>query len=435
DQILSKLGGMTLSAMADVPLAASTTMRAGGNLFESYAGVFNGITRLDGAGKREAARMLGVGARSQIGDITTRFASADGGFGAGAWLQNTFYKINGFRFWADGNRRGVGAMLANHLGQNADRGWRSLSRTTREQLRRYGLEARQWEVVRGKAKTIDGERFILPEVVDDLSDAQVRAAYGLTDKARPATIARRREELKTSLDSYFIDQVETAQTEARARERAVLYRGFRPGTAQGEAIRAFMQFKSFPATVLSRHIAPALRASRGLGLNPGAQFTHLLTMTTLFGFVAMQTKQVAKGLTPRPVRDEDGNLRADVVAAAMLQGGGLGIFGDFLFADFNRFGTSPTATASGPLVGELETMLRLASTARDRPEDFGGDFINFALGNTPGVNLFYTRAAMNYLWIYQMQEWASPGYLSRYEQRIEQERGQEFIVSPSEVIE
>lgn len=434
DQILSKLGGMTLSAMADIPLASATLARAGVNMFEGYSATLGGITRLDGSARAEAARLLGVGARSQIGDITTRFASNDGGFGRASTLQNIFYKINGFRFWADGNRRGVAAMLSAHLGRESGTGWKALSQTTREQLRRYGIEGRQWEALRGHARKIGDEKFILPELADAMSDVEIRTAYGLKDTARPATIARRREELRTSLDSYFIDLVETAQTEARARERARLRGGLRPGTAPGEAVRAFMQFKSFPATVLSRHVAPSIRASAGLGLNPAAQFSHLLAMTTLFGFAAMQSKQIAKGLTPRPLFDDDGNVRLDTATAALLQGGGLGVFGDFLFAKYNRFGAGPVEVLGGPLVGEFANMARLLQTARESPEDFGGDFINFALGNTPAINLFYTRAIMNHLWIYQMQEWASPGYLERYEKRVERERGQEFLIDSSDSV-
>ena len=39
-------------------------------------------------------------------------------------------------------------------------------------------------------------------------------------------------------------------------------------------------------------------------------------------------------------------------AAAFAQGGGLGIFGDFIFSDQNRFGGGLVSTAFGP-TGEL----------------------------------------------------------------------------------
>lgn len=430
DQVLSKLGGMVLSGFSDVPLAASTLHRAGASLFDSYGAAFSGITRLQGEARKQAAELLGVASRSIIGDITTRYSVTDGAYGVAAWAQNFFYRINGFRYWSDGLRRGVGAMLSRHLGQNADKAFDALDAATAGQLARYGIEARQWEAIRVHAADIHGERFMTAEAVDAMSDAEIRDAAGLTREAKQTVVDAAREDLKTSLETYFIDQAETALTEARARERSRVVLGTKPGTVIGEAVRAFTQFMSFPMTVISRHVAPAFRGSPGR--SPAATITHLMVMTTLFGYVSMQAKQLAKGLTPRPLTDDDGNIRIDTVTAAFLQGGGLGIFGDFLFGEYNRFGGGFTATAGGPLVGEFEQFVRLLYTLRDDPRDAPAEAIRMGIRNAPFLNLFYIRAALDYLFIYQLQEWASPGYLRRYERRIERERGQEFLISPSE---
>lgn len=433
DQVLSKLGGMMLSSFSDTPLAAATLHRAGASMFDSYGAAFGGITRLQGAAQREAADLLGVGARSVIGDITTRYSATDGAYGVAAYAQNFFYRVNGFRLWSDGLRRGVGAMLSRHLGMQAEKGWGALDAATRGQLERYGIEARQWEQVRRHVSTIGEERFLFSEAADALDDAAVRDAMGLKRDAPARAVAAAREELKTRLGAYFIDQAENALTEGRARERSRMMLGSKPGTVWGEAVRAFMQFLTFPTSVVQRHVRPALRGHEGRGR--AATLAHLMVMTTLFGYVSMQSKQIAKGLTPRPLTDDDGNIRMDVVSAAFLQGGGLGIFGDFLFGEYNRFGGGFIATAGGPLLGEIEQFHKLLMTLRDDPEDAGAEAIRLGLRNTPLINLFYTRAAMDYLFIYHLQEWASPGYLRRYERRVERERGQEFLIRPSEVVE
>jgi len=54
--------------------------------------------------------------------------------------------------------------------------------------------------------------------------------------------------------------------------------------------------------------------------------------------------------------------------------------------------------------------------------------------NTPMLNLFYLRTAMDYAVIYQLQEMANPGYLRRMERKIERENKQHFFVPPSSVI-
>jgi hypothetical protein len=60
--------------------------------------------------------------------------------------------------------------------------------------------------------------------------------------------------------------------------------------------------------------------------------------------------------------------------------------------------------------------------------------LRFLLSNTPFINLFYTRAAFDWLIIYQLQEAANPGYLRRMERRIRKENRQEFLIPPSSAI-
>ena len=54
--------------------------------------------------------------------------------------------------------------------------------------------------------------------------------------------------------------------------------------------------------------------------------------------------------------------------------------------------------------------------------------------NLPGANLLYTKAALDYLIFFQLQEWASPGYLRRVERRMKRENNQSFIIPPSRTI-
>jgi hypothetical protein len=65
----------------------------------------------------------------------------------------------------------------------------------------------------------------------------------------------------------------------------------------------------------------------------------------VLGGVAIQMKDIAAGRDPRKV---DGKF----LAAAFQQGGGVGIFGDFVFSDVKRFGGGLTETLTGP-TGQL----------------------------------------------------------------------------------
>ena len=58
----------------------------------------------------------------------------------------------------------------------------------------------------------------------------------------------------------------------------------------------------------------------------------------------------------------------------------------------------------------------------------------FARGIITGQNLFYTKALLDYLIFFQLQEVANPGYLRRMEQGFKSSRGQKFFIPPSRVI-
>jgi len=122
-----------------------------------------------------------------------------------------------------------------------------------------------------------------------------------------------------------------------------------------------------------------------------------------------------------------------------LQGGGLGIYGDYLFGEVNRFGGGPLETLAGPTVGTVNDLVSLLQRARDvatgEDEDLSGDVIRLLKSNTPFANLFYTQEAMNYLLWYQLQEMTNPGYLRRMERRVQRENEQTYWLPPSSVVQ
>jgi len=64
-------------------------------------------------------------------------------------------------------------------------------------------------------------------------------------------------------------------------------------------------------------------------------------------------------------------------------------------------------------------------------DDAAAASLRYAMAQTPFLNLFYTRAAMDYLFLYSVQEAVNPGALRRMERRAEQENGQQFLLQPS----
>lgn len=120
---------------------------------------------------------------------------------------------------------------------------------------------------------------------------------------------------------------------------------------------------------------------------------------------------------------------------AMMQGGGLGmILGEFLFGDYNRFGQNVCETILGRVLGQgLSSVIELWNRAKEG-KDLAPEAFRTLVYNTPFINLFYTRLALDYLLLWQVQELLNPGFLRRFEHRVESQNHQTFWLRPSEVV-
>ena len=99
------------------------------------------------------------------------------------------------------------------------------------------------------------------------------------------------------------------------------------------------------------------------------------------------------------------------------------------------------SSLAGPTAGAANDIVNLYTSMRDdaiagnlRAGKVGADALRVALNNTPFVNLFYTRIALDYLLFYRMQEMMNPGYLSRMEQKVRTQNNQSFLLPPSNVV-
>jgi hypothetical protein len=150
------------------------------------------------------------------------------------------------------------------------------------------------------------------------------------------------------------------------------------------------------------------------------------------GYGSMVLKDLAKGRSPRDPTQSPSQA-AQIMLAAMVQGGGAGIYGDFLFGAASRFGSGTIESIAGPTISTGGRIVDLYHRAL-AGDDFAARAFNEGLNNTPFVNLFYTRAALNYLVFYRMQEMMNPGYLRRMERETEKANAQTFLIRPSSVV-
>ncbi len=400
-QSVAKLGGMVLSAFGDIQVAQYHLHRSGVPWLESYGRVFQGILGLQSKERKIAARALDAGARMAVGRMTSGIRVSDGAMGFYSAAARANMALQGFTHWMDGMRSGIAGTVSGFYGGLADKGFDQLPASVRETFDRYGVEASDWQALRramldsGLPK---GERMLVLDGVPEATALKMR--------------------------TLMQDILDDATSEGRARERRDLsLGGMKPGTGMGEAVRAFTQFWSFSVTFINRTLAPAIdQARQGQAL---PLVTLILGMTT-FGYASLVAKDLAKGREPRPVTWK-------TVIAAMVQGGGMGIYGDFLFGEHNRFGGGLLETLGGPIIGDFSALWQLWMRMYSG-EDGTGSAIQLAKGQLPMANLWYTRAALDYLLWWRVQEAVDPGWAARYEARVARENDQEFIVGPTDAV-
>jgi hypothetical protein len=93
-------------------------------------------------------------------------------------------------------------------------------------------------------------------------------------------------------------------------------------------------------------------------------------------------------------------------------------------------GKSPAETAFGHVPSAAFDGIKLWSKLVRGDAD-AGDALRLAQNNTPFLNLFYTRMALDYLILYDIQEFVAPGTLRRMERSAKENSGQTFFPSPT----
>lgn len=458
---MGKLGLAVLNAAGDIPYYASTLNYTGprstkgfyGFVLEGMEKTFGNLGRKFSPADMELAASWGIQIDHMMGHLNSAMAADLDMPGRASRALETFFRYNGLTRWQDAERFAVVSSTANRHAKMAVKSFDDLEIGYREFFKQHDIDAHDWDVIRSGEKVLDneGREFLTPENILKVSDETAGAALKAKGKrATPTAIDQYRKNLKTSYSRLFSDIAHMGTSEPSKMNRSFMLRGSKPGTLGGESLRFLWQFKSFSLSVMQKHLGRELyghttenisfpRAMSDLvtGKNKQglASLANMMATGTAFGYLSMSLKQIAKGKTPRV--PDDGKEAAKIAGAAMLQSGALGIYGDFLFGETNRNGQNQLTTALGPTFGTGMDVVNMYNEFK-AGEPKAAKVFDFALNNTPGVNagynLFYTRAALDYLFVYRMKEMMNPGYLKRMEKQLKNNTDQEYILPPSSVI-
>lgn len=443
---MSQLGGAVISSFNDVPISATEMRYQGQNFMGAVLTAMKGrFSRYNSAQQKEILSSIGVYSDAMTQEIIRRISGDDTLTGKMGRAQQLFFKYNLMNFWTESGRNSNAMMITNWLAKNAEHTYAQLPEDLRRVLDLHGIGDPEWEIYRKMDMAdAEGRQFMTSSGIRGVPD-EVIASYveGKGLKVTDRSIADARDTLEGKLRGYVLDRLNIAMSEPGERTQAFMKMGTVPGTVAGEAIRFAGQYKSFTASfmqnVLGREVFGRGYTPAGLGESKTASLTNallrngkgafvgaanLFVWATLFGYISMQSKLMLKGQTPRPAD-------AKTFLAAASQGGGLGILGDFMFGQVNRMGAGAVTSLMGPAASNADAIITLLQQTT-RGDAKLGDWYRTALDNTPFLNVFWLRTAMNGLILNRIQDALDPGSLERYQRRVERDQGNQFLIPPSQ---
>lgn len=428
---VSKLGGAVLSAGPDLVFKAATLNRRTdmgffGSTVKALTDVVGGVPKAD---REHISNMFGIYAEVTTGKVFSRFGATDGMPGRMSQLQQKFFQWNFLQGWTMSHKKGIVAAHSYDLARYRNVDFDQLPPNTKRNLELYNVTADEWNILRN-GETLNpetGNHFITPETINSLSDdiidpviQRLEQTTDITDDMR----MRFRDTVRTKFLAMATDIADEGVVTPGQRERVLMSLGTQKGTVLGEFMRFVSQFKAFPITVITKQVMPQYYSAGG-GVRGVMSLIPIIIATTALGYVSGAAKDLAKGRQPRDPKD------AKTWADAMVRGGGLGLFGDFMFNEYSRYGRSFQESLLGPGIGTFSDAVALAHKTAMLKAD-AGDYFSFMKNITPGQNLFYTEAAFNYLFFYGLMEMNDPGYISRIEKRRKKEFEQDFWLDPTE---
>jgi hypothetical protein len=246
------------------------------------------------------------------------------------------------------------------------------------------------------------------------------------------------EELYRKFQGMIFESSREMVPEGTIEGSAMLRGTTRPDTLIGALGYSFAMYKNFPVSMMMTYSRLAMtNEDRGGRL---AFIGGLVASMTLMGALGVQMREVSKGRDPLPM---------DTPAfwgKALLSGGALSIWGDFLFGGINRFGGGPADTAAGPVVNFVGDTAQLAFGVPfewaeslgnlDKDANWLGKAVDYARRYTPGTSLWFARLAVERYLFDSLAELADPKAYQRFRRRQQKQKrdsGNEYWWAPGEL--
>jgi hypothetical protein len=413
------LGSTAITSISDVGFQKATATKLDMHFAPLFKRIIKNLNPTDVEARgREAARM-GIILDSWIGLAQTqaRFAGEMSGPQITQRISDVVMRASGLTAWTQAGRMAFGFELMGGMADLVETPFAKLSAKKQKALTRYGFNSDTWDLVRkSELYDYDGSKFLRPE--------EIRLATHMPKDQAQELSLRYLEMMHTEMD-YAVPTV-------GLRAKAFLNGGTRAGTAAGELVRSFSMYKNFSVQVVFTHLWEAMNQATFKA--KAGSIADLAIATTAMAALAMQLQEIRKGRDPRPMNTPE------FWGAAFLQGGGLGIYGDLLFSNVNRFGGGLEDTLAGPVVNMANniknlTFGNLQQYIQGKDTNIAGESLKFLETYMPGKTLWYGYLLFQRGFFERLQLYVDPNYqskLNRMQTKYLKETGQHYWWRPGE---
>ena len=382
-QASAHLGSAVLSSVTDngtLVLAAQTLALSSTNMLNRVNKLI--ISQMD----REEAATAGLIFESMADTMrgVSGFTGADLATGLPQKLANFTMRVTGLTMLTDARKLAFQWELGADLASNAKFRFDELRPQLRKMFSDRGITAADWDMMRaadGLFVGRNGGKLLTPMYwLEHQTQLPRDQAAALAMRWQAAV----REQLEVAMPTYSLWA------------KAFIIGDTKRGTIAGEVTRSIATYRGYPLSLMLNQYARWAEAT-SWGTTKTWYAVKFGAMMRGLGAVAVQLKEVAKGNDPRPMTDGKFWL------AALWQGGGLGIFGDFFAASESRMGGGIAQTLLGPMAGLANDVTQL--TAGNALRAFKGEDVNlvrdisaFARSHTPFLSSAWpVRAAYSRL--------------------------------------
>lgn len=270
-------------------------------------------------------------------------------------LSNFVLKMNGMTYLTDHQKVAVAMSFGSDLADLAGKSFDQLAPNLRNFMENRTIGAAEWDLLRAPGAIYTDARG-----VRHMNPNWFRANSGLPEAQA--------NDLAIRLGGLIEDQIAYSIPEGRLRSQSAFLMGTKAGTVGGELVRSLGMYKGPAVTQMINYFRRWGEMDGGWATKAGF-IGSLVAMQTVTGALTIQLKEISKGRDPRDM------TRPSFWPAAFLQGGGIGILGDFLSASTARTGGGLAEVVAGPVVGLMGEVSRAVQTP--------GGAVDFARRNNP----------------------------------------------------